>query len=322
MILTRTPLRISLVGGGTDLPGFYKRSFGAVISFAINKYVYVGVNKKFDDKVRVSYSRTENEKHAMDLRHDIIREALLSYGTNGIEVVTVADIPGSGTGLGSSSSLAVGLSKALHKYTNGQANRHPSVYAEHGYHIEREMCLHHVGKQDHYAAAYGGWHYFQFNADDTVSAEPIELNEDEKHELENRFVLLWTGRARNAKDILKEQEAGIETFSPTYHRMRELAIEMRNELRAKDFSNIGAYMRDNWKLKKLLSSGISNPWIDEIYGKAIEAGAQGGKLCGAGGGGFFLFYGKLGLAQRLEKATGLKHIPFQIDTEGCRVLYG
>lgn len=322
MIITRTPLRISLVGGGTDMPAFYHRTPGAVVSFAIDKYIYVGVNEKFDGKLRVSYSRTENVNHPVELKHDIIREALLAYGIYSGEIVTIADIPGEGSGLGSSSALAVGLTLALCKLTGGNCNQHPSVYAEHAYHIERERCLHAIGKQDHFAAAYGDMHFFQFNQDESVTSKLINLNPDQLHELENRFVLLWTGKTRSAKDILTQQEKNFEEGISTAEEMRDMAISLQGEICRGDFSNIGAYLHDNWMRKKDLAHGISNAWLDEIYEKAIFAGAQGGKVCGAGGGGFFLFYGPFGLAQTLEQATGLKHVPFKIEAEGSKIIYG
>lgn len=322
MIIVRTPLRISLVGGGTDMPAFYQRSFGAVVSFGIDKYVYVTLSPKFDGKIRVSYSRTENVHHPMELKHDIIREALLSFNVNGIEVTTVADIPGTGTGLGSSSSLAVGLVNGLHRYCQGDWNPHPSNIAAYAYKIERELCNRTVGKQDHWAAAYGGVHYFQFEKDERVNAELLNFTENQILELENRFYLLWTGRARAAGDILKRQEVNLQ--SNRYHQalaMRDLAIQLRGELRARDFSNIGSYLHANWERKRQMAQGITSDWIDRKYQAAMEAGAEGGKLCGAGGGGFFLFFGKLGLAADLERATGLEYIPFKIDDEGSKVIY-
>lgn len=322
MIITRTPLRISLVGGGTDMPAFYKRGFGAVVSFAINKYVYVTLNEKFDGQIRASYSRTENVRHVLELRHDIIRESLLSMDVNGVEVNTIADIPGQGTGLGSSSALSVGLVKALYKYSNGRGLVNPRGFADYAYHIERNLCVRSVGKQDHYASAYGNLHYFQFEPDEAVIAEMINLSEQERRELESRFVLLWTGRVRNNGDILKAQESNLHGERWDLARsMRDMAVSLRDDLRHKDFSKIGEYLDANWKIKRQLAQGISNTWIDDKYESAMNVGAEGGKLCGAGGGGFFLFYGKVGLAPDLEQATGLKHIPFEIDVEGSQVIY-
>ena len=322
MILTRTPLRISLVGGGTDLPSFYKRSFGAVVSFAIDKYIYVVLNNKFDGKTRVSYSKTENVTHPSVLKHDIVRESLLDFDVHSIEVVTIADIPGNGTGLGSSSSLTVGLLRALQKYTGEKRFANPHELANYAYDVERELCGKFCGRQDHFPAAYGNLHYFQFEQN-RVTAELLTLNDTERHELENRFTLLWTGRSRRGDNILKVQEENIKMGRwQLASGMRDIAVMMKDDLRKKDLYNIGAYMDANWQLKRRMADGIADEWIDDIYDKAIKAGAEGGKILGAGGGGFFLFFGRVNLGSELEKATGLKRIPFKIDTEGSKVIYG
>ena len=321
MIITRTPLRISLVGGGTDLPSFYKKSFGAVVSFAIDKYIFIGLNKKFDGNTRVSYSKTELVDDPNDLEHEIIRESLMDFGLKGVEIVSVADIPGSGTGLGSSSSLTVGLLRALQKYTGKKKFSNPHELANYAYIIERLLCSKSVGRQDHLAAAYGNIHYFQFERN-KVTAELLLLNDGEKHELEDRLTLLWTGKSHNADVILKAQEENMKFGRwMAASRMRDIAVMMRDKLRNKDFSNIGTYMDMNWQIKRRLADGISNEWIDGIYEKAMNAGAEGGKILGAGGGGFFLFFGKVNLSSILEEATGLRHIPFKIDTEGSKVIY-
>ena len=323
MILTQTPLRISLVGGGSDMEPFYRRSDGAVVSFAINKYIYVGVNKKFDDDIRVSYFETEIVDDVNKLKHDLVREALKAFNVEkGIEIITMADIPGSGTGLGSSSTLTVGLIRALQKYHDIKLIGHPHELAEFAYLVEQKYCNKAVGKQDHFAAAYGGLHYYQFERKRVV-AELLNLNANELKELQNHFTLLWTGRTRSAAKILQHQERNLDRGRyQIAEGMRDLAVMMRDDLRNKDISNIGAYMDANWQLKRRLANGISNEWIDRIYDKALEAGAEGGKICGAGGGGFFLFYGKLGIGPDLEEATGLKRIDFEIEREGSKVVYG
>lgn len=323
MIVTRTPLRISLVGGGTDMPSFYKRGFGAVVSFAIDKYIYVCLNKKFDGKTRISYSETECVEKAVNLKHDLVRESLMDFDVHdGVEVMTVADIPGNGTGLGSSSTLTVGLLQALQKYTGEKRFSNPHELAAYAYDVERELCEYSVGRQDHLPAAYGNLHYFQFEQDKVI-AELINLNNAELGELSYRFTLLWTGKSRNSTDILREQEENMNMGRwRLAEGMRDIAVAMKDDLKKKDFSNIGAYLDANWQLKRRMATGISNEWIDETYDKAMEAGAEGGKICGAGGGGFFLFYGKVGVSGALEKATGLKHIPFKIETEGSKVIYG
>ncbi|MBW1672999.1 MAG: kinase [Deltaproteobacteria bacterium] len=301
---------------------FFRRADGAVVSFAINKYIYVGVNKKFDDLIRLSYSETEISDGIWNLKHDIVRESLKYFEVfNGIEVVTMADIPGSGTGLGSSSTLTVGLIRALQKYTGKKRFFNPHELAEMAYKIEEYLCKKAVGKQDHFAAAYGGLHYYQFEKDKVI-AELLDLNSKELKELQSRFTLLWTGRTRSATKILQRQERNLDKGRfQLASGMRDIAVMMRDDLRKKDISNIGAYMDANWQIKRRMANGISNDWIDDIYDRAIEAGAEGGKICGAGGGGFFLFYGKLGIGPDLEKATGLKQIDFKIEKEGSKVIY-
>lgn len=301
---------------------FYRKSDGAVVSFAINKYIYVGVNKKFDDGIRVSYSETEIVDNISKLKHDIVREALINFGIEkGIEIVTMADIPGGGTGLGSSSTLTVGLIRALQKYTGHKRFSNPHELAEAAYLIEQDYCNKAVGKQDHFAAAYGGLHYYQFEKDRVV-AELLNLNANELKELQSHFTLLWTGRTRSATKILRHQERNLDQGRYQIAvGMRDLAIMLRDDLRKKDISNIGAYLDANWQLKRRLANGISDDWIDDIYDKAIGAGAEGGKICGAGGGGFFLFYGKIGIGPDLEEATGLEKIDFEIEKEGSKVIY-
>lgn len=322
MIITRTPLRISLAGGGTDQPGFFKQTDGAVVSFAIDKYIYVLINDKFDGKNRVSYSITENVDLTPLIRHDIIREALLKFNVHGVEIVTVGDIPGGGTGLGSSSALAVGLVRALCRYTGVNSNVHPPVYAEMAYEIERDRCGYPVGKQDHWASAHGGLNLYRFMKD-SVTVKPLIEDINILYELENRFVLLWTGRNRPSADILKQQEANFSAGRLEYgETMRNIALQLSDELAQGYIANIGAYLHENWMFKRGLAKGITNDWIDQKYDAAMEAGAKGGKICGAGGGGFFLFYGPLGIGPDLEKATGLKRVPFKITQLGSEVIYG
>ena len=322
MIIVRTPLRISLVGGGTDMPAFYQRAgFGAVVSFAINKYVYVTINPHFGGGVRVSYSETENVARPEDLKHDLIREALLMYGVDDVEVVTVADIPGNGTGLGSSSSLSVGLMTGLRRYT-GEKD-YPGVDARQAYLLESDFCKHPVGKQDHWAAAYGGLHYWQFNTDGEVNNRLLVLTANERLEIERRFILLWTGKTRSANDILTAQSEG---FSDIDHmragmNMRDTAVALRDDLINHNFGRIGDYLNFGWKMKKTLARGISDSSLDAIYDAGMDAGALGGKLCGAGGGGFFLFYAPPERADAIVEATGLKRMLFGIDTKGSEVVY-
>jgi len=323
MIITRTPLRISLCGGGTDLPEFYLRHGGAVVSFAIDKFIYVMVNKKFDGGIRVSYSITENVDEPDQLKHDIVRNALKEFEATGIEVVSVADIPGGGSGLGSSSSFAVGLTLALTRYNELSTNRHPSTFAETAYHIERELCGHPVGKQDHYAAAYGGLRFIEFNQDDTVSVQPIRMKEVVRNVMESKMLLFWLGKTRHADGILKKQANALDNGSTDYYaqKIKAGAIYLFADLDRNCIDRIGYNLDHNWQLKKELANGITNKVIDKHYSKAIEAGAIGGKLCGAGGSGFLLFYAEHKYHLDIEKALGLRRVPFQICDEGSQVIY-
>lgn len=317
MIITRTPLRISLAGGGTDMPEFYEQSeFGAVVSFTIDMYIYVSVNPKFDGKIRVSYSKTENVDKIADIQHDIIRETLRVYDAFGQEINIAADIPGEGTGMGSSSALTVGLVKAFDHYTD---NHHPSYLAERAYMIEHKLCGHPCGKQDHYAAAYGGLHLYKFmQGGYTVSKRIIYPPEFVDH-----MTLLWTGRNRASANILKAQAKNFK--NPVRHgiarSLRDLAIYMSDDLVARNLEDIPSYLKAGWEIKKTMAPGISNQWFDDIYEKAMAAGAQGGKLLGAGGGGFFLFWHPLGLGYEIAKATGLEKIKFHLTEEGSQVIH-
>ena len=324
MIITRTPLRVSLAGGGTDLPAFYSNSFGAVVSFAIDKYVTVAVSEKFDGRTRVSYSMTENVDTPNQLQHDIIRESLEHFDVKGVEVVTVSDIPGEGTGMGSSSVLAVGLCQALRKWTGGRVNIHPSFLAEEAYAIERLRCGHPCGKQDHFAAAYGGLHSYHFMNNEDVIVRNLEFSDEVKHFLEADLMLFWTGRTRKADDILREQESNLryeDTAKFLAVQLRDLAVDLETELLEEKFNNIAYYLHEGWMLKKRLAKGISDPALDEIYQAALGAGAGGGKLLGSGGGGFFLFAGCWNHQNQIERALGLRRVYFKIERQGTRIVY-
>jgi D-glycero-alpha-D-manno-heptose-7-phosphate kinase len=305
------------------MPEFYRNHGGAVVSFAINKYIYVMVNKKFSGGIRVSYSITENVGEPDQLKHDIVREALKEFKTNGIEVVSVADITGQGSGLGSSSSFAVGLTLALRRYNDLSLNYHPSTFAETAYHIERDLCGHPVGKQDHYAAAYGGLKFYQFNKDETVTVQPVRMKEDVRDLMQSRMLLFWLGTTRHANRILTEQANGLNNGSTEDIAQQLLgnAIALFEELSKGNIDLVGQYLYYNWHFKKQLALGISNKEIDNYYDMALEAGAIGGKLCGAGGSGFLLFYADNKYHNDIEKALGLRRVPFQICDEGSQVIY-
>jgi D-glycero-alpha-D-manno-heptose-7-phosphate kinase len=309
--ITRTPLRISFVGGGTDIQQFYERHGGAVVSMTVDKYIYVSLNRKFDNRIRLSYSRTENVVKASDLKHDIARVCL--EGITGVEVTSVSDIPGAGSGLGSSSSFAVGLINAI---------RHmPSVYAlaEVAY-LAELSCGHGCGKQDHLAAAYGGLHFFKFLKSGHVEVEPITPPEG----FQEQLMLFWTGKTRKAAPLLKKQSENISENGLAEYAaldMRDLAYKLRSDLIDGDIFTLGECLHNNWELKKKLAEGISNRRIDELYSLARSLGATGGKVCGAGGGGFLLLCADPSCHERIEKAIGLRRIPIKMSEEGSKVIY-
>jgi D-glycero-alpha-D-manno-heptose-7-phosphate kinase len=311
------------------MPEFYRQYGGAVCSFAIDKYIYIILNKKFDGGVRVSYAITENVDEPEMLKHDIVRVALTRFkevenkSTN-VEVVSVADIPGGGTGLGSSSSFSVGLLLALNKYYGNPTNRHPADLAYNAYFLERELCHHPVGMQDHFAAAYGGFNFFQFNKDGTVNTIPINLSEANLGMIQHNMMLFWVGKTRKADSILKAQAKGLENDPEVYEdamAMKNLAIGLNGDLQKDNIASVGTFIGLNWQLKKDLAVGIAPKEINMIYDRAMEAGAAGGKLCGAGGSGFLLFYADHKYHAEIEKAVGLRLVPFKISNEGAQVVY-
>lgn len=325
MIISRTPLRISLVGGGTDLPSFYQRhGGGAVVSTAIDKYVYVSVNKKFDGKTRVSYSRTENVDDPKDLQHDLVREALNLYNERGLEITSVSDIPGEGTGLGSSSSFTVGLLASLSGKTRSGTPWPPVMMAESAYSIEANLCGHPVGRQDQYAAAFGGFNLYSFT-NGNVSVQPIVVPKDGLEHIERNLMLFWTGQSRSANEILRVQNARMRDNHPDVIAygiaMRDIAFELKDSLERGSYRVLGKALHLNWSMKKEMSVGISNDSIDALYNRAMETGALGGKLCGAGGGGFLLFYVPINYQEKVKAALGLQQVPFKFEKEGSKVIY-
>lgn len=289
MIITRTPLRISFFGGGTDLPEFYKKEYGAVLGIGINKHVYVLANERFESTVRASYSQTEIVESSDKIRHNLIRESLLYFGIkNKVEVVTVADIPSSGTGLGSSSSTLVGLLNALSCYVNNPLEK--NELAEISSDIEINKLFQPIGKQDQFFASFGGISYFRFNEDGTVKREKIQVHKNTLTELEENLVCFYTGMGRDSSKILSEQSAEMESKRKILSEMRDQAEEGKRIIHQGDLSKFGQMLNHGWDLKKQLVKGITNETIDMYYKKGMRAGAMGGKLSGAGGGGFITFY--------------------------------
>lgn len=304
---------------------YYRRNHGAVVSTTIQKFMYVNVNRHFEGNVRASYSQTENVEQSKDLKHGIIREALQFFNINkGIEVITIADVPGRGTGLGSSSALAVGLSKALTRYVSPDMNPDysPEHYARVGCHIEIERCHSPIGKQDQYACAYGGLNYIRFNLDESVKVEPLRLSRNTKAELEDCLMCFHTGVARSSSPILKVQRRNIPRRTEVLDQMRDQADGWRDKLKNNDISGFGKSLRSAWELKKKLADKITNPHIESLYGEAVKAGAEGGKISGAGGGGFLTLYVPRQKQNKVrESLSFLKEIEVKIDGRGTEIVY-
>ncbi|MFH1590440.1 MAG: GHMP kinase [archaeon] len=321
MIISRTPFRISFCGGGTDLQAFYQHEPGAVVSTAINKYMYITVNKKFDHHIRISYSKTENVESVHDIEHELIREAMkLTDVTKGVEITSVADIPAMGTGLGSSSSFTVGLLHALHAFSGNFKSA--AVLAEEACHIEIDVVGEPIGKQDQYIAAFGGLQYVEFNTDGTVFVDPIICDPDTKAKLQDNLVMFYTGITRKAGGILSKQMKETKNKLPVLKKMRDLAIQTRDALNSNRIDQLGELLHENWLLKKGLTGGISNDEIDTLYEKARKAGATGGKILGAGGGGFLMFYAPGKAKERVRDAlSDLREFEFQFEPQGSKIIY-
>lgn len=324
MIIARTPLRISFVGGGTDLSAFYQREAGAVVSTAINKYIYITVNRKFDHRIRASYSVTEMVDTIDQIQHQLIREALKLVGQkSGIEITSISDIPSEGTGLGSSSSYTVGLLNALYAYRGHHAEA--ERLAREACEIEIIRCGKPIGKQDQYIAAYGNLQYLRFNPDETVYVDPIVCEWDVKKKLENNLLLLYTGLVRSADEILREQEKNSREDHLTQASLRkltQLAAQMQRALCEGAVDCFGELLHEGWMEKRKLAEQITNSKIDNWYERARRHGAIGGKLLGAGGGGFLLLYAPTQQHEEIIAALPeLRHVPFRFEPQGSKIIF-
>jgi D-glycero-alpha-D-manno-heptose-7-phosphate kinase len=324
MIIARSPLRISLGGGGTDLPSYYKEYGGFLLSAAIDKYVYATVMRPFAPGIYLKYSNLEHVDLVKDVQHPIIREVLeeLKLRTPQIEITTLADIP-SGTGLGSSGSFTTALLKAL--YAHYRKNLHPIELAELACKIELEKLGEPIGKQDQYIAAFGGITSFTFNPDGSVISEPLAISTDTLHNLEDNLLLFFTGISRSASSILSDQDkkskANNMEMTNNLHFTKELGFKSRDALLAGDTQHFGELMHDHWEHKRTRSQGMTNDFINNAYESALKNGAVGGKLVGAGGGGFLMFYANDKDKLRSTMANlGLEEVRFQFDFEGTKVI--
>ena len=321
MIITQTPLRIGLLGGGTDLPDYYREHGGRVLNCAIDKYIYVIVKQRFDNDIYVNYSKKEIVSRVEDLEHELVREAMWMTGvTNGVEITTLADIPSSGgSGLGSSSAVTVGLLQALFAYRGRQVTA--EELADRACTIEIDRCGKPIGKQDQYIAAYGGIRDIRFGPGDQVMAEELELSPTGRRDLQRNIMLFYTGVTRSANSILAEQTANIKATRDQLDLLHDLAGLAADRLRCGDVDAVGEAMRKGWEAKRQLAAGISNPEVDMAIDRALEAGASGAKLTGAGGGGFLLVICPVERQRAVRESLADMHeLPVALDRFGSRIV--
>jgi len=321
VVISQTPLRISFVGGGTDLKSFYHKEDGMVLSTAIDKYVYVIVKGRFDEKIYVNYSVKEIVEDISEIKHELVREAMKKAGVErGVEITTLADVPSEGSGLGSSSSVTVGLLNALYNYTGKQVTL--EQIAREACQIEIDICKKPIGKQDQYIAAYGGLNKIIFHPDESVTVSRVPVYDSNLLIFGSRLLLFYTNKTRKADKILRKQKLNTENKRDSLKKMRNLVPKLEDFLIQGKFDNLGKLLNENWLLKKSLVETVSSPEIDTMYEKAINAGALGGKLCGAGGGGFLLLYVPKNKQDAVR--SSLKHyreLPFMLDSFGSRIFF-
>ena len=321
MIITQTPLRISFAGGGTDFADFYKIDGGCVVSTAIDKYIYVIIKERFDDKIRVGYSRTEMVDSIDEIEHELVRECLRKTDiTHGVEISTMADIPSEGSGLGSSSSVTVGLLNAMYAYKG--IIMPAQVLAKEACDIEISILEKPIGKQDQYIAAFGGLQFIEFRPSGHVKVIPVAIHPDKKRRLGESLMLFYTGVTRSSSDILTEQKSNISSRIPVLQDMKAQAEELYQSLLNGSTDKVGKIMHHGWLHKKKLAGRISSGDIDRMYEAAIKAGAIGGKIAGAGGGGFMLLYCPPERQPAVREALdGLKELPFSLERDGTKVIF-
>ena len=324
MIISRTPLRVSFCGGGTDIDGFSmsEPSGGRVVSTAINKYVYVTMNRRFDDRIRISYSSMEDVDSVSRIQHGLVREAMRLTGIeSGVEITTIADIPGRGTGLGSSSSVTVGLLNAMHSFQGREPSK--EQLSEEACKIEIEIMGAPIGRQDQYAASFGGINSISFG-EGGVAVEPIEIENDLLSRVSRNFTLVFTGMTRSASKVLSEESEDELDKSNRMRVIREHADKAAIMFQNGDLDSIGDLLNETWNAKRGISSLITNQSIDELHGRVMSSGAKGAKLLGAGNGGFLLVYGGDGLRNTLqsELGPGFRMFPLDIDFSGSVIIHG
>ncbi len=323
MIITRTPFRVSFCGGGSDLSSFYRRHEGCVLSMTINKYMYVSIHPTFNrDETVVKYSRTEIVRDVRKIEHPIARQLLLDYGFDGVEIVSTADVP-AGTGLSTSSAYTVGLIHALNAFKGKLCSQ--ERIAREACELEIEKLGEPIGKQDQYGTAVGGLKFIRFKSDESVEVEPLAVSRQTLSALEENLLLFYTGLTHSAGEILQEQSKNVSGEEQKFQnliKMTELAYELREAVVAGNLDDFGRILNENWLLKRQLASQISNDRIGKYYDLAMASGALGGKLLGAGGGGFLLFYCPKEKQKRLRSAlSDLWELPFAMESSGTKIIY-
>ncbi len=324
MIIARSPLRVSLGGGGTDLPSYYRKHSGFLIASAINKYVYITIHERFVNELLIKYSKLEQIPNAESIEHPIFREALklLKISETNLEIASMADIP-AGTGLGSSGSFTTALLKALHTYRKNLV--HPGELAEQACHIEIDLLKESIGKQDQYIAAFGGLTCFQFLPNDHVEVSPLKVDTETLYNLEDNLLLFFTSYSRSASSILKDQDdrsmSRDQSMIDNLHFIKDLGWQSKEALEAGDLHRFAELMNVHWEWKRRRSAGMTNADVDSWYNLAMENGAMGGKLIGAGGGGFMMFYteDKTRLRHAMNQ-VGVKEVRFRFDFEGTKTI--
>ena len=322
MVISQTPLRISFCGGGTDLESYWSKNQGKVLTTAIDKYIYVIIKKRFDDDIVLNYTRREVVSNRQYLKHDLVREALKKTDIDsGVEIWTPSDIPSKGSGLGSSSTLTVGLLNAFYSFRGKQIE--PDILASEACNIEIDTINKPIGKQDQYSAAYGGMNIISFHTDGTVSLKPVSINRKTIKTLESNILLFFTGIVRKSFDILIDQESKISKTRNTLNKMKSQVSEMCAVLRSESkLDDIGRILNEAWNYKKRLSKRITNSHIEQMYSKALLNSALGGKICGAGGGGFLMLYVPRENQQSVRKALqDYRELPFMLNDNGSKIIF-
>jgi D-glycero-alpha-D-manno-heptose-7-phosphate kinase len=320
MIIVQTPLRTSLFGGGTDFPGYYETAGGCALSMSIDKFIFVTIKERFDEKLRVGWTKSEMVDSVDELSHELIREAFrLTNIKTGIEITTMGDIPSEGSGLGSSSTVTVGALHAMYQL-QGKLVTAQQLACE-ACQIEIDILKKPIGVQDQYIAAFGGLRFFEFSQNG-VTSERIHVTPTVRRQLDSNLLLFFTGVTRKADTILEEQKAGMRSHMDVLSEMKAIAYRAKEELEHGNVDAIGPLLHDSWLLKKQLASKITNPDIEALYDAARQAGASGGKISGAGGGGFLLLYCPVERQKDVRQAlSGLQELPFRLENDGSKVIF-